>query len=61
MLQISRPKKKTNGRLTNAARVIMSQHLGRELLPTECVHHKDENYLNDSIENLELMSISNHK
>lgn len=33
-------------------RVVASQKLGRELLPTEVVHHKDENKLNNSPDNL---------
>ena len=37
-------------------RLVMEQHLGRFLLPTEVVHHKDENKLNNDISNLELFS-----
>lgn len=37
-------------------RHVMEQHLGRYLLPTEVVHHKDENPSNNHIENLELFS-----
>jgi hypothetical protein len=36
-------------------RIVMEQHLGRPLLKTEIVHHKDHNRLNNAIENLELM------
>lgn len=30
--------------------------LGRNLLPTECVHHKDHDKLNNSLDNLEVVS-----
>lgn len=42
------------------ARYVMEQHLGRPLLSTEVVHHKDEDKSNDDIDNLELMSIPEH-
>lgn len=41
-------------------RHLMEQHLGRELLPIEQVHHKDGNPLNDTLGNLELMDIRDH-
>tara|TARA_Y100000034_G_scaffold63552_1_gene76880 strand:+ start:550 stop:1371 length:822 start_codon:yes stop_codon:yes gene_type:complete len=37
-------------------RLVMEQHLGRYLLPTEVVHHKDKNKHNNSLDNLELFS-----
>lgn len=37
-------------------RWVMSQHLGRELLPDETVHHRDGNRQHNAIENLELFS-----
>lgn len=36
-------------------RVVMEQHIGRHLLPTEIVHHIDGNPSNNAIENLELL------
>ncbi|MEA3384967.1 MAG: HNH endonuclease [Thermodesulfobacteriota bacterium] len=39
-------------------RWIMEQHLGRKLLPTETIHHVDENKLNNKIDNLQLFKNS---
>jgi HNH endonuclease len=41
-------------------RVLMEQHIGRELLPTEFVHHRNENRSDNRVENLEIMSLSQH-
>ena len=41
-------------------RVVMEQHIGRKLRRDEQVHHKDKNRANNSIENLELMTASQH-
>lgn len=48
------------GRVTTRARVIMEKCLGRKLGRWEWVHHKDGNPLNDSPDNLEVMSASEH-
>lgn len=34
--------------------------LGRWVMPTEVVHHKDENKLNNAVENLEVLSFAEH-
>jgi hypothetical protein len=39
---------------------MMEEHIGRLLLSTEIVHHKDGDKTNDTIENLEIMSQSSH-
>lgn len=41
-------------------RVTMEKHLGRPLFSWEIVHHKDGNKRNNSIDNLEIMSQSDH-
>ena len=35
---------------------LMEQHLGRKLLPNETVDHKDEDYTNDDISNLQVLT-----
>lgn len=35
-------------------REVMEEHLGRQLSPTEIVHHKDENKTNNAVDNLEI-------
>lgn len=38
---------------------IVAHHLGRKLLPTEGVLHKDGNVLNNKLDNLEVVNIKN--
>lgn len=39
---------------------LMQQHLGRELLPNETVHHIDEDFTNDSLDNLQVLTRLDH-
>lgn len=40
----------------HAHRRVAEQELGRQLMPGEIVHHKDENKLNYQAENLEVLA-----
>ncbi len=42
-------------------RVIMENFLGRKLLTTEIIHHINHNKLDNRVENLEIVSRSDHK
>lgn len=50
-----------DGRDVPFARHLMETHLGRQLAPGEVVHHINEDPTDDRIENLEVMSESEHK
>lgn len=41
-------------------RIIMERHLGRKLGRNEVVHHKNNNHLDNRLENLEVMSRAEH-
>lgn len=49
------------GRLTYEHRVVMERHLGRELARWEIVHHVDGDPLNNTVENLEVMTQAEHR
>lgn len=48
------------GRKLNYHRWIMEQQIGRTLKRTEIVHHRNENKLDNSMENLEIMELGDH-
>lgn len=49
-----------DGSTIDEHRHVMQQHLGRKLTCDEIVHHKDGNFRNNNIDNLEIMSKSEH-
>ena len=49
-----------NGRFIDEHRLVMEQYLGRKLRPDEVVHHKNGNKRDNRIENLEIMTLSEH-
>lgn len=53
-------RKHIKGRYIDEHRYVMEQHLGRELLPDEVVHHINGDTLDNRIENLELMPRAEH-
>ena len=51
---------KINGVRIDEHRLIMEHHLGRKLCRREVVHHKNGNKRDNRIDNLEVMSLSEH-
>jgi hypothetical protein len=57
-----KPSTSTHWRTCRAnARKIMARKLGRKLLHGEEVHHKDENYTNNAVDNLEVLTVREHR
>lgn len=52
---------KITHKVTSYPRVLMESILGIQLLPTEDVHHKDEDYTNNNPDNLEVISHLEHE
>jgi len=50
-----------NGRTIREHRLVMELALGRRLLPSEIVHHKDDNKLNNDLDNLEITDRAHHR
>lgn len=60
-MKYSRPKIYVNGRQLLVSRFTMERHLGRKLKTEELVHHINENPLDNRIENLQIVTRSEHK
>ena len=52
--------RRINGKTLRVHRLIMEQQLGRELLPSEIIHHKNGNRQDNSIDNLQILTQQEH-
>jgi predicted DNA binding protein len=52
--------RRPDGRRVWRYRLVMEEYLGRELKPTELVHHKNGDPSDDRLEDLELMTVGAH-
>ena len=50
-----------DGKQVRIHRYLMEKKVGRKLLSSELVHHKDDNKFNNDIDNLEIVTRSKHK
>jgi hypothetical protein len=55
-----RRKRMADGRYLTMQRAMMEEHLGRRLPPDEIVHHKNEDKIDNRIENFEVMTRVEH-
>jgi len=55
------PSVQVDGRQVRKHRYVMENYLGRKLLSSELVHHKNDDVNDNSIDNLELTTRSDHK